>query len=138
MPTIFTKGLSTNSRTWRDLDLDFKSHPVTKDIVTKTDVEAIKRSVRNLILTNRYDRPFQPEIDGGVVGRLFELATPILISNLQSVIRNTISNFEPRVEVISIDIESNIDKNGFNVSIVFTAVNTPDPVTVEIFLERLR
>jgi phage baseplate assembly protein W len=138
MPDIFTKGLSTNSRRWRDLDLDFRAHPVTKDIVTKTDVEAIKRSVRNLILTNTYERPFQPEIDGGVVGRLFELATPILISNLQSVIRNTISNFEPRVEVISIDIKSNIDKNGFNVSIVFTAVNTPDPVTVEIFLERLR
>ena len=138
MPDIFTKGLSTNSRRWRDLDLDFRAHPVTKDIVTKTDVEAIKRSVRNLILTNTYERPFQPEIDCGVVGRLFELATPILISNLQSVIRNTISNFEPRVEVISIDIKSNIDKNGFNVSIVFTAVNTPDPVTVEIFLERLR
>ena len=138
MPSIFTKGLSTNSRRWSDLDLDFQAHPVTKDIVTKTDVEAIKRSVRNLILTNTYERPFQPEIDGGVVGRLFELATPILISNLQSVIRNTISNFEPRVEVISIDIKSNIDKNGFNVSIVFTAVNTPDPVTVEIFLERLR
>ena len=70
MATIFSKGLSTNTRRWSDLDLDFKAHPVTKDIVTKNDVEAVKRSIRNLILTNRYERPFQPELDGGVTRHL--------------------------------------------------------------------
>ena len=59
---IFTKPLSTNTRTWADLDLDFTAHPVTKDIVLKRDVEAVKRSIRNLILTNQYERPFQPTI----------------------------------------------------------------------------
>ena len=59
---IYTKGLSTHTRGWSDLDLDFTAHPVTKDIVRKTNVEAVKRSVRNLIRTNMYERPFHPEI----------------------------------------------------------------------------
>jgi|TARA_B110000467_G_C17795417_1_gene202258 phage baseplate assembly protein W len=138
MPDIFTKGLSTNSRRWSDLDLDFKAHPVTGDIVTKTDVEAVKRSLRNLILTNRYERPFQPEIDSGVNDYLFELATPLTILNIKSIIRNAISNFEERVEVIDIKVYDDIDRNGFNVTIIFNVINTPDPVTVDIFLERLR
>ena len=78
MASIFTKGLSTNSRRFFDLDLDFVQHPITKDIVRKTDVEAVKRSVRNLILTNRYEKHFHPEIDGGVTRHLFGLSTPHL------------------------------------------------------------
>ena len=117
MPTIFTKGLSTNSRRWSDLDLDFNAHPVTKDISTKTDVESVKRSIRNLILTNKYERPFQPQIDGGVTRHLFELATPLTYSDIESTIKNTVSNFEPRAEVISVDVSGDLDKNGFNVII---------------------
>ena len=71
MAVIYTQGLSVHTREWSDLDLDFTKHPVTKDIVRKTNVEAVKRSVRNLILTNRYERPFHPEIDGGVTRHLF-------------------------------------------------------------------
>ena len=138
MPTIFTKGLSTNSRRWRDLDLDFQAHPVTKDIITKTDVEAVKRSVRNLILTNRYERPFQPEIDGGVTRYLFELGTPMTRYNIENAIKTTISNFEPRAIVISVSVTGDIDKNGFDITLTFRVVNTPEPVTIELFLERLR
>ena len=138
MPNIFTRGLSTNSRRWSDLDLDFNAHPVTKDISTKTDVEAVKRSIRNLILTNKYERPFQPQIDGGVTRHLFELATPLTYSDIESTIKNTVSNFEPRAEVISVDVSGDLDKNGFNVIINFKVLNTADPVTIELFLERLR
>ena len=138
MPTIFTKGLSTNSRRWSDLDLDFNAHPVTKDISTKTDVESVKRSIRNLILTNKYERPFQPQIVGGVTRHLFELATPLTYSDIESTIKNTVSNFEPRAEVISVDVSGDLDKNGFNVIINFKVLNTADPVTIELFLERLR
>ena len=138
MPTIFTKGLSTNSRRWSDLDLDFNAHPVTKDISTKTDVESVKRSIRNLILTNKYERPFQPQIDGGVTRHLFELATPLTYSDIESTIKNTVSNFEPRAEVISVDVSGDLDKNGFNVIINFKVLNTADPVTIELFLERVR
>jgi len=135
---IFTKGLSTNSRKWCDLDLDFIKHPTTNDIVRKKDVEAVKRSVRNLILTNRYDRPFQPEIDGGVTRYLFELATPSTKADIEYAIKNTIANFEPRAEVISVNVGGNIDKNEIHVTLTFRVVNVPEPVTIELFLERLR
>jgi uncharacterized protein len=138
MPTIFKKGLSTNSRRWSDLDLDFQAHPVTKDIVTKTDVEAVKRSVRNLILTNKYERPFQPQIDGGVTRHLFELSSPMTKSNIEGAIKLAVANFEPRAEVISVFVGGDLDRNGFDVTIEFRVVNHPNPVTIEIFLERLR
>jgi len=138
MPEIFTKGLSTNSRRWSDLDLDFKSHPVTNDIVVKTDVEAVKRSIRNLILTNKYERPFQPDIDGGVTRHLFQLSTPQTKYDVKTAISNAINNFEPRAELIDIKVGGDLDKNGFDVSITFSVVNTFDPVTIELFLERLR
>ena len=138
MPTIHTKPLSTNTWSWTDLDLDFTAHPVTKDIVLKKDVEAVKRSIRNLILTNQYDRPFQPNIDGGVTRHLFELSTPHTIHNIESAIRNCISNYEPRAEVLDVFVTGDLDNNGFHVSLSFRVINTPDPVTVELFLERLR
>ena len=135
---IFTKPLSTNTRKWADLDLDFVAHPVTKDIVLKRDVEAVKRSIRNLILTNRYERPFQPNIDGGVTRLLFELSSPQTKHNIESAIRNCISNYEPRAEVIDVFVTGDLDRNGFNVTIEFRVINTPNPVTIELFLERLR
>ena len=127
MPTIHTKPLSTNTRTWADLDLDFTAHPVTKDIVLKKDVEAVKRSIRNLILTNRYERPFQPDIDGGVTRHLFELATPHTIHNIESAVRNCIYNYEPRAEVLDVFVTGDIDNNGFQVTINFRVINTPNP-----------
>ena len=138
MPTIHTKPLSTNTRSWADLDLDFTAHPVTKDIVLKKDVEAVKRSIRNLLLTNMYERPFQPDIDGGVTRHLFEPATPHTIHNIESAIRNCIYNYEPRAEVIDVVVSGDLDKNGFNVTLSFRVINVPEPVTVELFLERLR
>ena len=135
---IFTKPLSTNTRTWADLDLDFTAHPVTKDIVLKKDVEAVKRSVRNLVLTNPHERPFHPEIGSGITGILFELVSPTTAVVLQSEIRQVITNFEPRVRLIDISVLGDIDKNGYYVTIEFRVINIPNPVTIELFLERLR
>ena len=135
---VFTKPLKTNTRRWYDLDLDFQAHPVTNDIVLKKDIESVKRSVRNLIRTNRYERPFQPQIDGGVTKYLFELATPHTKHDIQTAIRTCITNHEPRVRPIDIDVKTNYDNNGFNVTLIFEVINTPDPVTIELFLERLR
>jgi len=138
MPEIFTKGLKTNTRQWSDLDLDFKSHPVTDDIIKKTDVEAIKRSVRNLVLTNRFERPFHPEIGSGITGTLFELVSPTTAVVLQSQIREVLTNYEPRARLIDISVLGDIDKNGYYVTIEFQPINMPNPVTIELFLERLR
>jgi phage baseplate assembly protein W len=135
---IFTKPLSTNTRNWVDLDLDFTAHPVTKDIVFKKDVEAVKRSVRNLIRTNQYERPFQPDIDGGVTRYLFELPTPHTKHDLEASIRICLQNHEPRVTVLNVEAHTDMDRNGFNVSIMFRVINTSQPVTIVLFLERLR
>ena len=135
---IFTKPLSTNVRSWSDLDLDFLAHPVTKDIVLKKNVEAIKRSVRNLISTNHHERPFQPEIGSGIRGVLFDLVGPTTAVVLQDEIKQVIQNYEPRVELIDVRVISAMDKNGYYVTIEFTPLNFPEPVTIEFFLERLR
>jgi len=135
---IYNQPLKTNSRRWTDLDLDFIAHPVTKDIIFKTDVEAVKRSIRNLILTNRYERPFQPDIDGGVTRHLFQLSTPHTKHDVKTAIETCIANFEPRATVLSVFVGGDLDRNGFEVTIEFRVVNTPDPVTIELFLERLR
>ena len=135
---IYTKGLSTHTRGWADLDLDFTKHPVTKDVVKKTNVEAVKRSVRNLIRTNRYEKHFHPEVDGGVTRHLFGLSTAHTKHDINLAIRNCLKNFEPRVEVDEVRVSGDLDRNGFNVSIFFTVINSPEPVEVELFLERIR
>jgi len=135
---IYTKGLSTHTRGWSDLDLDFTKHPVTKDIVRKTNVEAVKRSVRNLIRTNRYEKHFHPEIDGGVTRHLFGLSTAHMKHDIELAVRNCLKNFESRVTVDDVRVSGDLDKNGFNVSIFFTVINSPEPIEVGLFLERIR
>ena len=138
MAAIYTKALSTHTRGWADLDLDFTKHPVTKDIVIKTNIEAVKRSVRNLILTNRYERPFHPEIDGGVTRHLFGLATAHTKHDIALAVENCLKNFESRVVVDNVRVTGSLDNNGFNVSIFFRVVNSPEPIEMALFLERVR
>ena len=138
MAAIYTKGLSTNNRQWADLDLDFVKHPITKDIVKKTNVEAVKRSVRNLILTNRYDKFFHPEVDGGVTRHLFGLSTAHTMHDIEIAVKTCLSNYEPRVVVNSVVVGGDLDNNGFNVAIFFTVINTPEPIQISLFLERAR
>ena len=138
MAVVYTKGLSTNIRSWADLDLDFAKHPVTKDVVRKTDIEAVKRAVRNIILTNRYDKPFHPEIDGGVTRHLFGLSTAHTKHDIALSIQSCLKNYEPRVIVDNVSVTGDLDKNGFNASIFFRVINSPEPIVVGIFLERTR
>jgi phage baseplate assembly protein W len=118
--------------------LDFTAHPVTKDIVRKTNVEAVKRAVRNIIRTNMYEKPFHPEIDGGVTRHIFGLSTPHMKHDIDLAVRNCLNNYEPRVIVDAVRVSGDLDKNGFNVSIFFTVINSPEPVEVRLFLERIR
>ena len=138
MAAIYTKGLSTHNRQWADLDLDFVNHPITKDIVRKTNVEAVKRAVRNLILTNRYDKAFHPEIDGGVTRHLFGLSTAHTKHDIEIAVKTCLLNYEPRVIVNDVVVSGDLDNNGFNVSIFFTVINTPEPIEISLFLERTR
>lgn len=123
---------------YSDLDLDFIAHPTTGDVVKKVGVDAIKRSVRNLILTNFYDRPFRPYIGSNAQKLLFELATPITANLLKDAILEVIGNYEPRIRVIQLNVQFDYDNNGYNVSLQFEILNRSEPAIISIFLERLR
>jgi phage baseplate assembly protein W len=123
---------------YSDLDLDFIAHPTTKDVVKKTGVDAIKRSVRNLILTNFYDRPFRSYIGSGAQKLLFENASPLVANFLRDAITEVLTNYEPRISVKAIQINFDPDNNGYNAVIAFSIVNNNLPVVINLFLERLR
>ena len=133
-----TNNSKRSTRIYKDLDLNFGRNVVTNDVNNLTDVEAVKRSVRNLINTNHYERPFHPEIGSDVRAMLFEPMTPLTALNLQRKVAEVINNFEPRVNLVQILARPDIDRNSYHLRIMFYVVGVPEPVTVETFLERLR
>ena len=142
MPSYSTENLNNNSnratRIYKDLDLDFGRNTVTNDVNKLTDVEAVKRSVRNLINTNHFERSFHPEIGGNVRALLFENMTPLTALNLQRKIEEVLSNFEPRAKITQIIADPDMDRNGYRLEIRFYVIGIQNPITVETFLERLR
>ena len=142
MPSYSTENLSNDSkratRIYKDLDLDFGRNTVTNDVNKLTDVEEVKRSVRNLINTNHFERPFHPEIGGNVRALLFENMTPLTALNLQRKIEEVLSNFEPRAKITQIIADPDMDRNGYRLEIRFYVIGIQNPITVETFLERLR
>jgi len=133
-----TNESTRTNRTFRDLDLDFGLNPVTQDVNRLTDAEAIKRSVRNLINTNNYERPFHPEIGSGIRGLLFEPMTELNSHFMQLKIAEILNQHEPRIVVTGIFVRSDDNTNTYSCSIRFTIVGTQEPVIVDTFLERLR
>ena len=128
-----------NVRTYSDLDLFFSAKSVSKDISKVTDIQAVKRSVRNLVLTNHYEKPFHPEIGSGVRDMLFEPMTPITANILARKIEDVIENFEPRAKLIGVRAQPNLDRNEYEVTIEFYVINTPtELVDLTVMLERLR
>ena len=127
-----------SARIFKDLNLDFQQNTATKDIQKMLDVESVKRSVRNLINTNHYEKPFHPEIGSNLRAMLFENITPQISHFIGKQIEMLIKNYEPRCRLIEVANKPNLDRNGYSVSISFYVVNTPNPVQVETFLERLR
>jgi phage baseplate assembly protein W len=140
---IYDAQLNNNSnrniRQYSDLDLFFGKKSSDRDISEVTDVQAVKRSIRNLILMNTYEKPFHPEISSGVRDMLFELMTPVTAAILARQIENVIENFEPRARLVGVRTFPNYDRNSYAVTIEFYVVNTPtELVDLTIFLERLR
>jgi len=130
---------SRNVRQYTDLDLFFGKKSSNSDIQDITDVKAVKRSIRNLVLLNHYEKPFHPEIASGVRDMLFELMTPVTAQILARKIEDVIQNFEPRARLISVTALPNLDRNEYEVSIEFYIVNQPtELVDLTIMLERVR
>jgi phage baseplate assembly protein W len=133
-----TNQSKRSARIYKDLNLDFQQNTATKDIQKMLDIESVKRSVRNLINLNHYEKPFHPEIGSNLRGLLFENITPQISHYIGKQIEMLIKNYEPRCRLVDVSNRPNLDKNGYSVSISFYVVNTPNPVVVETFLERLR
>jgi len=135
---------SLNKTSYRDFDLSFKKHPVTGKLLMKKDDEAVKQAVRNLVLTNKYERPFQPEFGGDVRSQLFENFSPFIQSNMENRINTTLKNFEPRVKVsddIGVETVSVIpypDGNGMNVTVRFKVISSLSDISLDINLNRVR
>ena len=133
-----TNESQRSSRIYKDLNLDFQQNTATKDIQKLTDVEAVKRSVRNLINTNHYEKPFHPEIGSNLRAMLFENITPQMNHIISKNIELLIKNYEPRCRLVQVNTQPMFDRNGYACQISFYVVNHPEPVEVESFLERLR
>lgn len=121
-----------------DIPTNMDIHPKRKDLLTLKNENAVKRSIRNLILTDSYERPFQPEIGGNIKGMLFENLSTLTLSQIENKIESVISNFEPRARVLSVIANSRIDDNAVTVSILFSIIGNSKPLEVNILLERQR
>lgn len=126
------------SKIFKDLDLDFAPHPVTGDVRKKVGDEAIKRSVRNLVLTNFYERPFRSYIGSNAQKLLFEPMNYLTSTYLKNAIVEVITNFEPRVTLLDVSVNVDEDRNGYNATLRFYVNNVPVPIISTIFLERIR
>ena len=133
-----TNERKRRSRIYKDLNLDFQKNTATKDIQKITDIEAVKRSVRNLINLNHYEKPFHPEIGSNLRAMLFENMTPQMTHLIGKQIELLIANYEPRARLVAVRTLPQFDKNAYAVTINFQVVNQPEPVVVETLLERLR
>ena len=134
-----TQSKSTrNSRPFRDIDLDFDRNAVTNDVNVVENIIAIKRSVRNLVQTNFYERPFQPELGCGIRELLFEPFTPMTKVFLQRKIEEVLINHEPRIQLQNVAVDDDQDRNRLVVDIYFYIVGVPGPQTVSTFLQRVR
>lgn len=121
-----------------DLDIGFIAHPITQQLSRKKNRESVRQSVKALILTDFYERPFKSNIGCGIRQSLFELFTPYTKQKMENAIREVIQNYEPRARVIEVLVEDRPDLNSMTASIAFYVVNDTDPVVLDVILERVR
>ena len=127
------------TRQYTDLDLFFGRKSSNNDVRQVTDAQAVKRSIRNLVQLNTYEKPFHPEIAGGVRELLFEPMSPLVAVVIARKIEDVITNFEPRARLVSVRAFPDLDRNAYEVSVEFYIVNAPtELVDLSIMLERLR
>ena len=132
-------NLDRDAQIYKDLDLFFGKKSSSKDISKVNGIQAVKRSVRNLILTNIYEKPFHPEIGSGIRGLLFEPLSPITAFVLSQKVEDVIENFEPRARLVGVRAFPDLDRNAYEITIEFYVQNAPtELVDTTVLLERLR
>ena len=130
--------ITRNTRQYTDLDLFF-GRKTNNDVSKVTDIQAVKRSIRNLVLLNAYEKPFHPEISSGVRGMLFENMTPVTAVIIARKVEDVINNFEPRARLVGVRASPDLDRNAYDITVEFYVVNAPtELVDLTVMLERLR
>lgn len=130
--------MARNTRTFTDLDFNFMVHPRTGDVSTRSDEEAVKQSIRNLILTKNYERPFRSNIGCQVNRLLFEPMSPLLSTMIERSIADAINNFEPRAVLMDVSVAFSPENNDAYITITFKLINTQTPIAINLILERTR
>ena len=133
-----TNNSKRSNRIYKDLNMSFTKNPATKDVARLFDIQAIKRSVKNIILTNKYERPFNPDFGCNLRGFLFENITEPLLVIIKDRVAMAIEKYEPRVSVEDVVVKNDIDTNGINIQVSFLINGVEAPVTVSTFLQRVR
>lgn len=128
----------SRAKDYTDIDLDFNVHPITKDINKLVGPVAIGRAIRNLVLTNFYERPFRSYIGSSAQKLLFDNISPLTANLLKQHITDVIENFESRARIVTVDVVADPDNNGYTAKIVFQVNNRIEPYITTIFLERVR
>lgn len=128
----------TKREIFSDLDIAFIAHPITGQLARKTNRDAVRQSVKSLVLTDYFERPFKSDIGCSIRYYLFELFTPALKQQMENTIREVIKNYEPRAEIIDVLVEERQDLNALTVSVAFFILNDPEPVFLDVILERVR
>jgi phage baseplate assembly protein W len=136
MATI-TTDINT-SRSFKDLDLNFNPHPIRKDVNKHINEYAIINSIKNLVLTNHYERPFQPELGSNIRRLLFEQTDSVIAAQIEREISEVIGNFEPRAQVSKVVAIASPDENRYDIRLEFFIINNSNPITINFFLERIR
>lgn len=131
-------GKTKKQEIFSDLDLGFYAHPSTHAVTRKTNRESVRQSVKSLILTDYYERPFKSNIGCSIRYYLFELFSPAVKQQMERAIREVITNYEPRADVIAVMVEERTDEHALVVSVAFMIINDPDPVVLDVILERVR
>ena len=125
-------------RAYKDLDLNFNIHPIKKDVTKQIGEYAVINSVKNLVQTNFYERPFRPQIGSGIRNLLFEVVDTVVAAQLERAISEVIKNYEPRVKVSMVIATPAPDDNRYNIKMEFFIINNPNPISIDFFLERIR
>ena len=124
---------------YTDLDLFFGKKSSDRDVSEVSDIQAVKRSIRNLVLLNTYEKPFHPEISSGIQQYLFDPMNDVSVKLIEKSVETIIQKYEPRVDLVGVVAEPDYDRNSYTVTVEFYVVNAPtELVDLTIFLERLR
>jgi phage baseplate assembly protein W len=138
MPVPFISPIGKRISLYSDFHKDLTSNPISGDLAIKRDEEAVKESIKNLLLTDRGERLFQPNLGGDIRAMLFENNTPATIKIMQEQVKATIQSYEPRVELINVEVTSSLDTNTVRINVLFYIKNNENPINVSVFLERIR